>query len=282
MRRIANELGVSLGSVSLWARDVRPLSDRGEQSSRVKGPRPGTASAGLGHETKICGKCRRELPIDRFNRHPTHGHQHWCRDCFRAYFQARGNLHRSQTSAARVRRRTAGRQFIADYLTHHACADCAESDSVVLEFDHTQQKQASVSALVAAGWSIKRLKQEITLCDVVCVNCHRRRTARRGSSWRTDPWALDKKAHLLPGERRNMELIRDTLCAFKCVDCGLRDLLVLEFDHVGPKRGNVIEMARRGCSLMNLERELAMCEIRCANCHRRRTRHLYDLSAHAA
>ena len=69
-----------------------------------------------------------------------------------------------------------------------------------------------------------------------------------------------------------MQLVRDTLMAFRCIDCGLRDLLVLEFDHVGPKAGNVIEMARRGCSLTTLEREMAQCEIRCGNCHRRRTR----------
>jgi hypothetical protein len=33
----------------------------------------------------------------------------------------------------------------------------------------------------------------------------------------------------------------------------------------------VIELARRGCRLQRLEAEVAQCEIRCANCHRRRT-----------
>jgi hypothetical protein len=33
----------------------------------------------------------------------------------------------------------------------------------------------------------------------------------------------------------------------------------------------VTELARRGCSLAVVEAEASRCEIRCANCHRRRT-----------
>jgi hypothetical protein len=117
---------------------------------------------------------------------------------------------------------------------------------------------------------------------VVCVNCHRRRTARRAPSWRTDPRSLDTNRRLLPGERRNMQLIRETLMRSPCADCGLRDLLVLEFDHVGAKRANVIALARRGCSLLTLQREIAQCEVRCANCHRRRTRRANQVAARAA
>ena len=76
-----------------------------------------------------------------------------------------------------------------------------------------------------------------------------------------------------------MRLIRDLLSSAKCADCGLRDLLVLEFDHVGPKTANVIALARRGCGLAALEKEIDQCEIRCANCHRRRTRRSQPVAA---
>jgi hypothetical protein len=46
---------------------------------------------------------------------------------------------------------------------------------------------------------------------------------------------------------------------------------VLDFDHIGIKRRGVVQLAMRECSLANLEREIAECEVRCANCHRRRT-----------
>jgi hypothetical protein len=47
-------------------------------------------------------------------------------------------------------------------------------------------------------------------------------------------------------------------------------MTVLEFDHVGVKRGKVSEMVW-DVGLATLEREIAQCEIRCCNCHRRVT-----------
>lgn len=62
----------------------------------------------------------------------------------------------------------------------------------------------------------------------------------------------------------------------KCVDCGEDDPVVLDCDHVrGVKRpGGVTEMLRSACSWALIQEELAKCEIRCANCHRRKTARL--------
>lgn len=70
-------------------------------------------------------------------------------------------------------------EFLIDYLRHHPCVDCGESDIVVLEFDHQRDKLADVSALSREGYSLDKLKQEIAKCEVVCANCHRRRTAKQ-------------------------------------------------------------------------------------------------------
>jgi hypothetical protein len=56
----------------------------------------------------------------------------------------------------------------------------------VLEFDHLRDKRANVSSLVQNG-ELRRIRGEIEKCDVVCANCHRRRTARRGNWYRLDP-----------------------------------------------------------------------------------------------
>jgi hypothetical protein len=56
-----------------------------------------------------------------------------------------------------------------------------------------------------------------------------------------------------------------------CVDCGERDPVVLDFDHVGAKRDLVVQLAYREHSIASIEREIAECQIRCANCHRRST-----------
>ena len=70
---------------------------------------------------------------------------------------------------------------------------------------------------------------------------------------------------------RNLAHIYDVLRRGACADCGERDPLVLESDHIGAKRNAVTRLAWHGCSLATIDAEIAQCEIRCANCHRRTT-----------
>ena len=141
----------------------------------------------------------------------------------------------------------------------------------MLEFDHVGAKHNGISLMLAEGASIRALRAEIAKCEVVCVNCHRRRTARRGRSWRKEPGAPLTRTNLTAGEARNIRYVREVLIRSRCVDCDEDDLLVLEFDHVRGKTGSVMAVAQRGWSLDRLKQEIARCEVRCANCHRRRT-----------
>jgi len=71
---------------------------------------------------------------------------------------------------------------------------------------------------------------------------------------------------------RNRIFIADYLKRHPCVDCGEKDILVLEFDHVrGVKRASLSFLVNRAASLESLQREIAKCDVRCANCHRRKT-----------
>ncbi len=57
-----------------------------------------------------------------------------------------------------------------------------------------------------------------------------------------------------------------------CVDCGEKDPVVLDCDHVsGEKQFNISDMIRNSKSWELILEELAKCEIRCSNCHRKRT-----------
>jgi hypothetical protein len=57
-----------------------------------------------------------------------------------------------------------------------------------------------------------------------------------------------------------------------CVDCGEPDPLVLEFDHVrGQKKCAIQDMVNRGYRWQTISQEIDKCEVRCANCHRRKT-----------
>jgi hypothetical protein len=70
----------------------------------------------------------------------------------------------------------------------------------------------------------------------------------------------------------NRALMLAYLLAHPCVDCGETDPVKLDFDHREPalKRGNIGVMAARKPWRLVL-REVEKCEVRCVNCHLRRT-----------
>lgn len=67
---------------------------------------------------------------------------------------------------------------------------------------------------------------------------------------------------------RLAEYLRD----HPCVDCGETDLRVLDFDHRDrtDKRGQVSRLVF-SVGWARLAEEIARCDVRCSNCHRRRT-----------
>jgi hypothetical protein len=193
--------------------------------------------------------------------------------------QRRGELHRAQTRAARDRRRAAARAYITDILHNGQCCDCGLRDPGVLEFDHVAGKGMDIARMVRDAYRLERLVAEVARCDLVCPNCHRRRTARRVRSWRVDPaWRAAKSTR--PLRRRNLLFLLDWLNTTPCVDCGESDPAVLDFDHVGEKRAGVVQIAHGEHSIASLEREIAECEVRCATCHRRRTAQQQDHFRH--
>lgn len=68
--------------------------------------------------------------------------------------------------------------LILEYLRNNPCVDCGESDPIVLEFDHLDPtlKKGNISYLVSMCVAKQTLTEEISKCEVVCCNCHRRRT----------------------------------------------------------------------------------------------------------
>lgn len=79
---------------------------------------------------------------------------------------------------------------------------------------------------------------------------------------------------------RLLRYIRAYLLEHPCVDCGEADPVVLEFDHVrGVKAANVSSLVMSVVSLTRLEAEVAKCDVRCANCHRRRTASTFGWNA---
>jgi hypothetical protein len=66
---------------------------------------------------------------------------------------------------------------VQEYKAAHPCADCGEADPVVLEFDHLPQFQKLCEPVRAK--TLAKAQAEVEKCEVVCANCHARRTYRR-------------------------------------------------------------------------------------------------------
>lgn len=85
------------------------------------------------------------------------------------------------------------------------------------------------------------------------------------------------KADLYRAQKKHRVKIREELFKFlatkNCIDCGENDYRVLDFDHMDQKRKfkSISNMRSGHYSWQSVYMEICKCEIRCANCHRRKT-----------
>jgi hypothetical protein len=71
-------------------------------------------------------------------------------------------------------------------------------------------------------------------------------------------------------KERGQSYIWSVLNSSSCLDCGNDDPLVLEFDHRSDKEFHISEMPGRH-SIARIKAEVAKCDVRCANCHKKKT-----------
>ena len=247
------------------------------------------------NEMKFCRGCERVLDVVYFSLKwkERDVRQTYCRHCARQvsrryYVQASAkNVARVAVNNARYRARN--RAFVRALLCRATCMDCGICDFAVLEFDDRDSvaKVADVSALMRQPVSQRVLEAELRKCDVVCANCHRRRTAQRGG-WRklagygvVSLPDLPKRGRLdyeriksvrscIARRLRNRAYLLNYLREHRCAVCGEGDPVVLDFDHVRDKVDHVTSIANASGGV-NLAAELAKCQVLCANCHRRHT-----------
>lgn len=96
---------------------------------------------------------------------------------------------------------------------------------------------------------------------------------RRGYTQHREKRVAEVYARKQAYKKAVREYVFEYLATHPCVDCGEADLVVLDFDHRdgGNKRQAVSEMMAQGFSVRIVAAEIAKCDVRCANCHRRRT-----------
>ncbi len=139
---------------------------------------------------KLCCHCANDKLLSEFNfKQRAIGRlQPFCRECQHEWNRQHYQRNKSTYIATAKRHNAdyngANLQRLVDYLLHHPCVDCGESDILVLQFDHRDRaaKTRAVSNLLRySGWAA--IAAEIAKCDVRCANCHQRRTAKQ-FGWR--------------------------------------------------------------------------------------------------
>lgn len=146
-------------------------------------PQPSTRAEELVY--RKCSRCGSVKPIGEFAGSPKKGGKldTYCRPCRaeygREHYVANRQRYIDQAKRRKDELRASNYALLIEFLRAHPCVDCGEDDVMVLEFDHIAEKAFQITAAITyRAWS--DIVVEIAKCDVVCANCHRRRTAQRG------------------------------------------------------------------------------------------------------
>ena len=106
--------------------------------------------------------------------------------------------------------------------------------------------------------------------QTMCKNCSRAKSKKYYIS------NLEKhKAETTKRKKKvifeNRKMLFEFYKTHPCVDCGESDPFVLELDHQKDKEKAVSKAVGSGWSKDRVIKEINKCEVRCANCHRRKT-----------
>lgn len=140
---------------------------------------------------KKCCTCKAEKPLGAFNKNKAKrdGLGTKCRECAnkhsREHYRKDKKAHLARVRKNKQETKLANQALFWTYLCSKQCADCGNNDPQVLEADHVRgSKVDHVSKLLGGCSSWKTILRELEKCDIVCANCHRKRTFSRSKSWR--------------------------------------------------------------------------------------------------
>lgn len=126
-------------------------------------------------------------------------------------------------------------------------------------------------ALELFSWKNKAKRKRRKMCKA-CHAAYRRQhylANKEKYQEMSQAWNEENQAAYIDKARR---YVLDYLLEHPCIDCGETNPIVLEFDHVRGKKVKAISvMIHSPVSLKRLQAEIDKCEVRCANCHLRKT-----------
>jgi len=136
---------------------------------------------------KVCNKCGQNKILSEYHKRGS-GFQNCCKPCKSLYQKERRHKDPITFNARKqehiLKRRKVAQEYVLKHLLKNPCKTCNEADPIVLDFDHISDKEFNISEAVSHGLSLDKLQKEMDKCDILCANCHRRKTAKDFNWWK--------------------------------------------------------------------------------------------------
>ena len=133
--------------------------------------------------TKFCNSCGVEKPVQEFNKNSKKkdGLQTQCRFCTRKAIKNHYSNNKKYYSNRNKTSRIKLQQKFLDYIKSLSCTKCGENHPATLDFDHIDrtQKTKTISSMIRGRETWEKILKEMEKCQVLCSNCHRKRTAEQ-------------------------------------------------------------------------------------------------------
>lgn len=136
-------------------------------------------------ETRICSQCKKEKPLSKefFNTRDKLGKKFRtdCKECQNLKqseaYQNKREHYKNATKKHRQKLRVINQRLLWDFLKKNGCVRCGETNPVVLELDHLSDKKYNISDIIYCHtWD--SVLTELAKCQILCSNCHRKKTAK--------------------------------------------------------------------------------------------------------
>lgn len=137
---------------------------------------------------KVCTKCNVEQDEILFGWRKRGVSRHeQCKSCKakhnKSYYKRHSAKLKVESRKRRLERQNHNQEALYRYLLAHPCIECGESEPILLEFDHLGDKSNGIANMIAhQSWDTIEL--EISKCQVLCVVCHRFKTARETNNFK--------------------------------------------------------------------------------------------------
>lgn len=124
-----------------------------------------------------CSKCNQDKPDSEFNFNKSKGRlEYHCKKCHSDYLKSHYARNKEYYKNKARNHEFAIKQWLSDLKCSLKCEICSESHPSCLDFHHEDRtlKEHNISKMASLGKSKEAIQNEISKCQVLCSNCHRK------------------------------------------------------------------------------------------------------------